>query len=115
VTQQKRVFESGLKHCPNCGGELTIIAAILDASVIERILTRRAHFVGVIDTQPTAADSKDRIKSVNCRARGPHGRQTGRLNSYLPMSLFPEVRRTDRHERPVPRHDGRKLRVRHEK
>ena len=35
----KRVFEIDLEHCPNCGGELKIIAAILEASVIEPILT----------------------------------------------------------------------------
>ena len=35
----KRVFELDLEHCPNCGGELKIIAAILEASVIEPILT----------------------------------------------------------------------------
>jgi len=35
----KRVFEIDLGHCPNCGGELKIIAAILEAPVIERILT----------------------------------------------------------------------------
>ena len=35
----KRVFEIDLEHCPNCGGQLKIIAAILEASVIERILT----------------------------------------------------------------------------
>ncbi|WP_292455433.1 hypothetical protein [Methylibium sp.] len=35
----KRVFEINLEHCPNCGGELKIIAAILEAPVIERILT----------------------------------------------------------------------------
>lgn len=28
-----------LEHCPNCGGELKIIAAILDQPVIEKILT----------------------------------------------------------------------------
>ena len=27
-----------LEHCPNCGGELKIIAAILEAPVIEKIL-----------------------------------------------------------------------------
>ena len=27
------------EHCPNCGGELKIIAAILEAPVIEKILT----------------------------------------------------------------------------
>jgi rRNA maturation endonuclease Nob1 len=25
----KRVFELDLKHCPNCGGELKIIATVL--------------------------------------------------------------------------------------
>ncbi len=35
----RRVFEIDLGHCPNCGGELKIIAAILEAPVIERILT----------------------------------------------------------------------------
>ena len=28
-----------MAHCPNCGGELKIIAAILEAPVIEKILT----------------------------------------------------------------------------
>jgi hypothetical protein len=35
----KRVFELDLEHCPNCGGELKIIAAILEAPVIEKIFT----------------------------------------------------------------------------
>ena len=35
----KRVFEPDLEHCPNCGGELKLIAAILEAPVIERTLT----------------------------------------------------------------------------
>lgn len=35
----KRVFEIDMEHCPNCGGELKIIAAILEAPVIEKILT----------------------------------------------------------------------------
>ena len=34
----KRVFEIDLEHCPNCGGMLKIIAAIVEAPVIERIL-----------------------------------------------------------------------------
>ena len=32
-------FELDLMHCPNCGGELRIIAAILEPPVIEKILT----------------------------------------------------------------------------
>jgi len=35
----RRVFEIDLEHCPNCGGELKIIAAILEPPVIEKILT----------------------------------------------------------------------------
>ena len=35
----KRVFEIDMVHCPNCGGELNIIAAILEQPVIEKILT----------------------------------------------------------------------------
>ena len=35
----KRVFDVDLEHCPNCGGELKIIAAILEQPVIEKILT----------------------------------------------------------------------------
>ena len=35
----KRVFELDLEHCPNCSGELKVIAAILEQPVIEKILT----------------------------------------------------------------------------
>ena len=35
----KRVFEIDLEHCPNCGVELKIVAAILEQPVIEKILT----------------------------------------------------------------------------
>jgi len=34
----KRVFQIDLEHCPNCGGQLKIIAAILEAAVIVLIL-----------------------------------------------------------------------------
>ena len=35
----KRVFEFDLEHCPQCGGDLKIIAAIEEPAVIVRILT----------------------------------------------------------------------------
>ena len=35
----RRVFDLDLQHCPNCGGELKIIAAILEQPVIEKLLT----------------------------------------------------------------------------
>ena len=34
----ERVFEIDMEHCPNCGGDLKIIAAIPEAPVIEKIL-----------------------------------------------------------------------------
>ena len=44
----KRVFDIDMQHCPNCGGgELEIIAAILERPVIEKILTHLG-----IDPQP---------------------------------------------------------------
>ena len=35
----KQVFDLDLEHCPNCGGQLKIIAAILEQPMIEKILT----------------------------------------------------------------------------
>jgi hypothetical protein len=58
----KRVFELAMEHCPNCGGELKIIAAIRQAPVIEKILThlglqaRRCR----IDVMRPVADVVDR-------------------------------------------------------
>lgn len=44
----KRVFDIDMQHCPNCGGgELKIIAAILERPAIEKIL---AHLG--LDPQP---------------------------------------------------------------
>jgi len=33
------VFEIDMAHCPNCGGRLKIIAAILEQPAIEKILS----------------------------------------------------------------------------
>ena len=35
----KRVFDIDIEHCPNCGGPLKIIAAIVDPALIAKILT----------------------------------------------------------------------------
>ena len=52
----KRVFEIDLEHCPNCGGELKIIAAILESAVIERILTH----LGLQARAPPRAPARER-------------------------------------------------------
>ena len=44
----KRVFDIDMEHCPNCGGgELKIIAAILERAVVEKILSHLG-----LDPQP---------------------------------------------------------------
>ena len=50
----KQVFDLDLEHCPNCGGELKIIAAILKAPVIEKILTH----VGLQARAPPSAPAR---------------------------------------------------------
>ncbi|HYN62237.1 MAG TPA: hypothetical protein VET87_22275 [Rubrivivax sp.] len=35
-----RVFDLYLAHCPNCGGELKIIVAVLEQPVIKKVLAR---------------------------------------------------------------------------
>ena len=35
----KRVFDIDFEHCPHCGGQLKLIAAIEEPAVIQRILT----------------------------------------------------------------------------
>ncbi|MDQ3776935.1 MAG: hypothetical protein M3461_22595 [Pseudomonadota bacterium] len=47
----KRVFAIDMEHCPNCGGTLTILAAILDPTVIAKIL---AHLGLPIRAPPRA-------------------------------------------------------------
>jgi len=39
IVPRKRLFDLDLEHCPHCGGELKIIAAILEPPVIEKVLT----------------------------------------------------------------------------
>jgi hypothetical protein len=34
----KQVFDIDLEHCPNCGGPLAIIVAVLDPTAIAKIL-----------------------------------------------------------------------------
>ena len=51
----KRVFELDLLHCPNYGGDLRIIAAILEPPVIEKILTH----LGLQARAPPRAPARD--------------------------------------------------------
>ncbi len=53
----KRVFELDLEHCPNCGGELQSIGAILEQPVIEKILTHLGLQVGA----PPRAQAREQM------------------------------------------------------
>ena len=55
----KRMFDIDMEHCPNCGGELKIIAAIMEQPVIEKIsptwVCKREHR---LRRQPVARSCK---------------------------------------------------------
>jgi hypothetical protein len=48
----KRVFDIDLEHCPQCGGDFKIIAAIEEPAVIVRILTDSSHSARQIKRRP---------------------------------------------------------------
>jgi len=52
----KRVFQIDIEHCPNCGGQLKIIAAILESAVLERILTHLGLQARAPPRVPAGAD-----------------------------------------------------------
>ena len=73
----KRVFELDLEHWPLCGGELKIVAAILEQPVIEKILT---HLGLQADCGRMTAPARGHAPqeglapasaSAACRARAP--------------------------------------------
>ncbi len=70
----KRVFDIDMQHCPNCGGgELKIMAAILERPVVEKILTH-------LGLSPDTNSPVDCL----CLAKGP---ATGRAR---PARLDPQ-------------------------
>jgi hypothetical protein len=54
------VFDLDLEHCPNCGGELKIIASILEQPVIEKILT----YLGLQARAPPRAPARGQALRV---------------------------------------------------
>ena len=42
----KRVFEIDIEHCPHCGGNMKIIAAILERAAITKILNHLGYLPG---------------------------------------------------------------------
>jgi len=65
----KRSFEIDLEHLPNYSGELNVIAAILEAPVIERILNQ----LGLQARAPPRAQARGQtlLRAVRCRLELP--------------------------------------------
>jgi len=57
VRPLNRVFHLDLRHCPNCGGEAKIIAAILERPVIEKILKH----LGLWPQPPPKAPAREAV------------------------------------------------------
>ena len=89
----KRVFDLDQEHCPNCGGELKIIAAILEQPVIEKILTHLglqgslvsdsqdsrvwAPLSALCRSQPASKTASSRVR---CRAEAVMSKEEERSN-----------------------------------
>ena len=80
----KRVFELDLEHCPNCGGELKIIAAILEPPVIEKTLTH----LGLQARAPPRAPARGKTDSSASSAvfGVPRAKKKGRLKTLPSLS-----------------------------
>jgi len=78
---QKRVFQIDIEHCPNCGGQPKIIAAILESAVIERILTH----LGLQARAPPRVPERGDFEQAACPRPGPPGCGQGlRLSRVAP-------------------------------
>ena len=77
----KRVFEIDIEHCPNCGGQLKIIAAILESAVIERIVTH----LGLQARAPPRVPARGDFQQAARSRRGTPGCGQGlRLSRVAP-------------------------------
>jgi hypothetical protein len=61
----KRVFVIDMQHCPNCGGGLKIIAAILERPVIEKILSHLSRAGRHKHLAPVCAAGSNRGSLLN--------------------------------------------------
>ena len=85
----KRVFDIDLEHCPQCGGELKIIAAIEEPAVIVRILT---HLGLPARAPPRAPRSREAVKV----RRSEVIRVDSGANRHRAWGIFTEHRAIDR-------------------
>jgi hypothetical protein len=53
----QRVFDIDLEHCPNCGGALSVVAAILEQTAITKILTHRGLPIRAPPRAPARRDN----------------------------------------------------------
>jgi len=65
----KRVVEIDMAHCANCGGELKIVAAIMEQPVIEKILT---HLGLQARAPPRAPARRSQLQASGLRPSSQH-------------------------------------------
>ncbi len=85
----KRVFEIDMEHSPNCGGELKIIAAILEQPVIKRILTH----LSLQARAPPRAPARGRALQAAPRWQSRRFMRPGTSDRWI--RLRPRARGTD--------------------
>ena len=78
----KRVLEIDLEHCPNCGGELKIIAAILEVS-------------------PDSNGPEDRLCLANARASVPRQPVIEKILTHLGLQARAPPRASAREQMPL--------------
>jgi hypothetical protein len=92
----ERVFDLDLEHCPNCGGELKIMAAILEQPVIEKILTHLGLQARAPPPSPRVArrcrppEHHRGLPVYSARSHGPRG-------PGVPGIFCTDAKRLDRH------------------
>ena len=82
-----------MEHCPNCGGELKIIAAILEPPVIEKILTH----LGLQARAPPRSPARGQALHAACRCPTVTVQATRRPG---PLVLAASEGSPDRRKRP---------------
>ena len=81
----KRVFDIDVKHCPNCGGALKIIAPIEDPPVIDKILSH----LGL----PTRAPPRAPVRRVDLSKGSEQSKNACQRKPTVPLALSSSERR----------------------
>jgi len=83
----KRIYEVDPLVCPSCGGEMKVVAFIIDHAVVDRILRHLKHTEGEGER---GGDLLDTPGSLRCRDPDPKRETVGFLGEECPQSGLKE-------------------------